>query len=68
MLIKIPEYEILRRETDIWNPSLNSPAWNLAAAAFPPLGLAALTQSETSGHCTARSVSAALRVRRDYWN
>jgi len=38
------------------------------AALFPPVGLAALTQRATSGQGTARSLSAARRVRREYLN
>jgi hypothetical protein len=38
------------------------------AALFPPVGLAALTQRPTSAQGTARSLSAARRVRREYLN
>ena len=45
-----------------------SPARDLVAALFPLLGLAALIQRATSIQNKARSLSAALTVRRKYLN
>ena len=52
-----------------FKPSLAcSPARGPAAALFPPLGLAALTERATSGQGTGRLTAAAPGVRRDYLN
>ena len=76
MVIKIPAFETLeninRYMKSSSKPSLGcsacSPARDIAAAVFPPLGLDAMTQSARSGEGTARSLSAALGVRREYLN
>jgi len=47
-------------KSDIRSPRC-SPACNLAASGFPPLGLTALTQHPTSGQGTARSLSLGLK-------
>lgn len=68
MVIKIPGFETsdkVNRYTKSLSKLLCAaepaarPA-NLAAAVFPPLGLAALTPRATSGQGTARSLPAAL--------
>jgi len=51
----------------LWLQCLQSKQ-TLTAAVLLPFGLAMLNQSATSGQVTARTLSTALRVRREYLN
>lgn len=74
MVIKIPGFETsdkVNRYANflfklLWAAEPAARPATVPVAVFPPLGLASLTPSATSGQGTARSLYAALRVRREY--